>query len=127
MATVHCVLNYDKKTKKLSREFEIEFGKTDKLVIESGKEYLVLKVENPAAQTVIDALKKQRAIKSEAEELPDEYDVPEIQMKSAATGAQARFSFSVPEESVAKFQCGKRLKNGKFKAYAVGQKMPPIP
>jgi hypothetical protein len=112
----------------LNREFAIEFGKTDKLVIESGKGYLVLKVENPAAQAVIDALKKQRAVgQSETEELPDEYDLPEMQMTSAAVGAQAKFSFSVPEESVAKFQCGKRLKSGKFKAYAVGQKFPPVP
>jgi hypothetical protein len=114
MAKVVCTVKYNKKAKKVTRTYHIEFGKSDTFEVNTPNKELALMVEdeNPAAKKLVKRWKRQRSSTSlvPADEPSDVYitghpvkpraDRPAVHMTKFPA------SFTVPTAGLAKFICG---------------------
>ena len=143
MAKVVCTVKYNKKAKKVTRTYHIEFEKSDTFEINTPNKELALKVEDddPAAQKLVKRWKTQRNATSLAPvHEPSDVYVPDHPVKPRASLPAVHMtkftaSFAVPTAGLAKFECGyyeadpePGEKEG-FTRYprGAGQSFPPIP
>ena len=117
MAKVLCTVTYNKRAKKVTKTYQIQFEKEDKFEIRTASEDLALKVEDgsAAAKKLIKRWKTQRSAKtlaarSTAGELSDEYIVDPVTQKKPGIQpvevTEFSASFAVPTAALAKFICG---------------------
>ncbi len=145
MAKIVCTVTYNKRAKKVTKTYQIEFEKQDTFEMTTPTEDLALEVEHkdPAAKRLIKRWKTQRSTKtgvarSTAQEPSDVFVLDPVKQKTPPKNPVAMktfsASFTVPAAQVAKFICGyyeadPKLGEKEFTPYpgGLGQSFPRIP